>query len=89
MTSERVLIMALIVGLGVEAWRGWAKTAGTPLPNPSIFTAFLIVIALLGVLATFAPPLAAILAVGVVIAIALGATNPLLATPAATPGVAT
>ncbi|MFI5354972.1 MAG: hypothetical protein ACHQX0_05120 [Desulfobaccales bacterium] len=80
--SERVLVMAVLVGLGLEAWRGWAQSAGTPLPHPSIFTAFLVVIALLGVLATFAPPLAAILAVGVLVAIALGATNPLLATPA-------
>lgn len=88
MNSEKVLIMALIVGLGLEAWKGWAKTAGTPLPAPSIFTAYLVVIAMLGVVATFAPPLAAILAVGILVAIALGATNPLLAAPAAAPAVA-
>ena len=76
--SERVLVMALFDGLGLEAWKGWGKTAGTPLPHPSLFVALLVVFALLGIVATFAPPLAAVLAVGILIAIALGAQNPLL-----------
>ena len=76
--SERVLVMALFVGLGLEAWRGWGKNPNTPLPAPSLFTALLVVFAILGVVATFAPPLAAVLAVGILIAIALGASNPLV-----------
>jgi hypothetical protein len=73
--SERVLVMALLVGLGLEAWRGWGKTPGTPLPNPALFTAVIVVFILLGILATFAAPLAAVLGVGVVVAIGLGADN--------------
>lgn len=81
--SERILVTALFVGLGVTAWRGWAKTAGTPLPSPALFTVLFVVFALLGVLATFATPLAAAIAVGIVIAIALGVPNPLLKQQAA------
>jgi hypothetical protein len=83
-TSDRILVMALLVGLGLHAWRGWAKTPGTPLPHPSIFTAWLIVMAMLGILATFAAPLAAAIAVGLLVALLLGVQNPLVKSTAST-----
>jgi hypothetical protein len=75
--AERTLVMVLVVGLGLEAWRGWGQTPGVALPHPSLFTAFVVVIVLLGILATFAPALAAVLAVGVLLALILGVRNPL------------
>jgi len=80
--SSRILVLGALLGLGLEAWRGWAKTAGTPLPVPWLFTSWIVVVLILAVLATFAEPLAAVLMVGLLVALALGATNPLLATPA-------
>jgi uncharacterized membrane protein YoaK (UPF0700 family) len=76
--SERVFVLAVLLGLGVEAWKGWGKNPSTPLPYPWLFTAWLVVIGILGIVATFAPPLAAVLAVGILIAILLGAQNPLV-----------
>ena len=77
--SERILIGVVIIGLGLEAWQGWGKNPNTPLPAPWLFTSYLVVVALVGVVAIFSTSLAAVILAGVLIAIMLGAVNPLLA----------
>ena len=71
--AERVLIGIYLLGLGVEAWKGAGKTSGTVLPHPSLFTAWTVVMVVLALLAVVWPAVAAVIAVGILVALLLGA----------------
>jgi hypothetical protein len=55
--GDRVLVVALLLGLGIVAYR--EQKAGTFPPRPSVFVGTALVFTLLGVLALASPGLAA------------------------------
>lgn len=85
MISDRILVTGFLISLGLQGWRGWAKTPGTPLPAPELFTAVLVVYIILGVVATFAAPVAAALAIAFLLYLAIQG-NPLGPQGSAPPG---